>query len=38
VDVGGIYHARATEHLIVMMLNNAFTGPGGFTLEFRKLD
>ena len=38
VDVGGIYHARATEHLIVMMLNNAFTGPGGFELEFRNLD
>ncbi|MBT8083138.1 MAG: NAD(P)-binding domain-containing protein [Gammaproteobacteria bacterium] len=38
VDVGGIYHARATEYLIVMMLNNNFTGPGGFTLEFRQLD
>jgi predicted dinucleotide-binding enzyme len=38
VDVGGIYHARATEHLIVMMLNNRFTGPGGFEVEFRKLD
>ena len=38
VDVGGIYHARATEHLIVMMLNNRITGPGGFEVEFRKLD
>ena len=35
VDVGGIYHARATEHLIVMMLNNRFTGPGGFEVVFR---
>ncbi len=36
VDVGGIYHARATEHLIVMMLNNRFTGPGGFEVVFRR--
>ena len=30
--------ARATEYLIVTMLNNAFTGPGGFEVEFRTLD
>jgi hypothetical protein len=23
---------------IVIMLNSAFTGPGGFEVEFRKLD
>ena len=35
VDVGGIYHARATEHLIVMMLNNRFTGSEKFEVVFQ---
>lgn len=35
VDVGGIYHARATEYLIVMMLNNRFTGSQKFEVVFR---
>ena len=38
VDVGGIYHARATEYMIVMMLNNSFTGAEKFELVFRKAD
>ncbi|MDJ0712264.1 MAG: NAD(P)-binding domain-containing protein [Woeseiaceae bacterium] len=38
VDVGGIYHARATEHLIVMMLNNSFTGTEKFDVVFVKPD
>ena len=38
VDVGGIYHARATEYLIVMMLNNSFTGEEKFDVVFRKAD
>jgi predicted dinucleotide-binding enzyme len=36
VDVGGIYHARATEFMVVMMLNNRFTGEDKFELVFRK--
>ena len=36
VDVGGIYHARATEYIIVMMLNNSFTGTEKFDLVFQK--
>ena len=35
VDVGGIYHARATEYLILMMLNNRFTGSEKFELVFQ---
>ncbi len=35
VDVGGIYHARVTEHLVVMMLNNRFTGTEKFEFVFR---
>lgn len=35
VDVGGIYHARATEYLIVMMLNNRFTGSEKFEVVFQ---
>jgi len=38
VDVGGIYHARATEYMIVMMLNNSFTGAEKFELVFQKAD
>ena len=38
VDVGGIYHARVTEYMVVMMLNNEFTGEEKFDLVFRKDD
>lgn len=38
VDVGGIYHARALEYMIVMMLNNSFTGAEKFELVFQKAD
>ena len=38
VDVGGIYHARATEYLIVMMLNNSFTGSEKFEVVFRPVE
>jgi len=38
VDVGGIYHARVTEYIIVMMLNNSFTGKEKFDLIFQRLD
>jgi len=38
VDVGGIYHARVTEYIIVMMLNNSFSGSEKFDLVFRKRD
>lgn len=35
VDVGGIYHAGVTEHLVVMMLNNRFTGTEKFEVVFQ---
>lgn len=38
VDVGGIYHARVTEYIIVMMLNNSFSGAEKFDLVFQKVD
>lgn len=38
VDVGGIYHARVTEYLVVMMLNNRFTGSEKFEVVFEKAD
>ena len=38
VDVGGIYHARVTEHLVVMMLNNRFTGKEKFEVVFQPVD
>jgi len=38
IDVGGIYHARVTEYMIVMMLNNSFTGEEKFDLVFKRLD
>ncbi len=38
VDVGGIYHARGTEFLVVLMLNNRFTGEEKYEMVFRKLD
>lgn len=36
VDVGSIYHARATEFMVLMMLNNRFTGEEKFELVFQK--
>ena len=38
VDVGGIYHARGTEFLVVLMLNNRFTGKEKYEMVFRKID
>jgi len=38
VDVGGIYHARVTEYMTVMMLNNEFSGEEKFELVFKKTD
>ena len=38
VDVGGIYHARGTEFLVVLMLNNRFTGKEKFEMVFRKIE
>lgn len=38
VDVGGIYHARATEYLILMMLNNSFTGSEKFEVVFERVE
>ena len=34
VDVGGIYHARGTEFLVVLMLNNRFTGKEKYEMVF----
>jgi predicted dinucleotide-binding enzyme len=38
VDVGGIYHARATEFMVVMMLNNNFSGTEKFDVVFKRRD
>ena len=38
VDVGGIYHARVTEHMVVLMLNNRFTGTEEFEMVFVKTE
>ncbi len=38
VDVGGIYHARVTEHMVVLMLNNRFTGTEKFEMVFVKTE
>lgn len=38
VDVGGIYHARGTEFLVVLMLNNRFTGKEKFEMVFVKAE
>lgn len=38
VDVGGIYHARVTEHLVVLMLNNRFTGTEKFEVVFQRVE
>ena len=38
VDVGGIYHARATEFMVVMMLNNNFSRTEKFDVVFNRRD
>ena len=38
IDVGGIYHARVTEHMVVMMLNNNFSGTEKFDVVFQRRD
>jgi len=38
VDVGGIYHARVTEYMVVMALNNSFSGKEKFNVVFQKAD
>lgn len=38
VDIGGIYHSRVTEHIVVMMLNNRFTGSEKFDVIFQRRD
>ena len=38
VDVGGIYHARGTEFMVVLMLNNRFTGKEKFEMVFVKTE
>ena len=38
VDVGGIYHARGTEFLVVLMLNNRFTGKEKYEMVFVKTE
>lgn len=38
VDVGGIYHARATEFMVVMTLNNNFSGTEKFDVVFKRRD
>ncbi len=38
IDIGGIQHARVTEHLVVLMLNNRFSDGPKYAIDFRKLD
>lgn len=38
IDVGGIYHARVTEYMVVMMLNNNFSGTEKFDVVFQRRD
>ena len=38
IDVGGIYHARVTEHMVVKMLNNNFSGTEKFDVVFQRRD
>ena len=38
IDVGGIEHARVTEQLIVMTLNNQFSDKPKYEVLFRKID
>jgi predicted dinucleotide-binding enzyme len=38
IDIGGIEHARVTEQLVVMMLNNRFSDEPKYEIQFRKMD
>lgn len=38
IDIGGIQHARVTEQMVVLMLNNRFSEGPKYAIEFRKLD
>ena len=38
IDIGGIQHARVTEQMAVLMLNNRFSDGPKYAIEFRKLD
>lgn len=38
VDIGGIEGSRVTEQIIVLTLNNQFSGGSKYAIEFRKLD
>jgi predicted dinucleotide-binding enzyme len=38
VDIGGIQHARVTEQIVVLMLNNQFSDGPKYAIDFRLLD
>ena len=38
IDIGGIQHARVTEQMVVLMLNNQFSDKPKYAIDFRKLD
>ena len=38
IDIGGIEHARVTEQLVVLMLNNRFSDEPKYEILFRKVD
>ena len=38
IDIGGIEHARVTEQLVVLMLNNRFSDGPKYEVLFRKVD
>lgn len=38
IDIGGIEHARVTEQLVVLMLNNQFSDKPKYEILFRKVD
>ena len=38
IDIGGIEHARVTEQMVVMTLNNQFSDEPRYEIVFRKLD
>jgi predicted dinucleotide-binding enzyme len=38
IDIGGIEHARVTEQMVVLMLNNRFSDEPKYEILFRKLD
>lgn len=38
IDIGGIEHARVTEQIVVLMLNNRFSDGPKYAIDFRKLD